>query len=349
MEVRLPIALGHSRNVLRLILPSDGDLYEPARDFLHACNLTVERHSARRYTGLIPSLDGTTVLFQRTADITQKVEEGSAELGITGLDRFLEHRREEGDGIPLIDGLGFGQCELVIAVPIAWLDVTSINDLADLALEFRQEGKQLRIATKYPRLVQRYLLERGVNYFSLVLATGTLEAAPAAGYADLIADLTASGETLRENRLKPLEDGTVLESQACLIGNRALLGRSPESLGLVKSILEMMEGHLQARFYYRVSANIRSSSAEAVAASILKRPDLAGLQGPTVARVYSADSEGWYAVSLIVAHGNLLEVVEHLRQAGGVDISTSQVSYLFREHCSAYEQMLSLLGVNKDA
>ena len=117
-------------------------------------------------------------MFQRTADVTTKVEEGSADIGITGLDRFLESRREAGNGIVLVEDLSFGRCELVLAVPSAWLDVTSLSDLADVALEFRQRGRHLRIATKYPRLVQRFLLENGINYFTLVMASGTIELHP---------------------------------------------------------------------------------------------------------------------------------------------------------------------------
>ena len=128
-----------------------------------------------------------------------------------------------------------------MAVPDSWLDVSSVADLADLALEFHQEGKQLRIATKYPRMLRRYLFDRGINYFTLVLTSGSLEAAPTAGYADLIADLTATGTTLRENRLKMLEDGTILVSQACLIANPLELAKSDRSLDLARSLTEMLE------------------------------------------------------------------------------------------------------------
>ena len=75
-------------NALRLVLPSDGDLHEPTLNFMKDCGLAVRRPSARRYTAYIPAVPGIEVLFQRTADITQKVEEGSAEVGITGLDRL---------------------------------------------------------------------------------------------------------------------------------------------------------------------------------------------------------------------------------------------------------------------
>ena len=334
---------GDGEGDLRLVLPSDGDLYEPALAFLRSCGIPVERPSPRRYTARIPSLPRSIVLFQRTADIAEKVEEGSAELGITGMDRFLEFREEGSPVIPVIEDLGFGHCELVLAVPDSWLDVVSMDDLADLALEFRQEGRQLRIATKYPRLVRGYLYHMGINYFSLVQASGTLEAAPAAGYADLIADLSATGATLRENRLKTLEEGTILVSQACLIGNPQLLKAAPLGLELVRPLLEIMEGHLRAGSFYRLTANVRGPSPEAVGKNILSRPGLAGLQGPTVSRVYSAEGEDLYAVSLLVPRDKLLDAVSHLRQTGGVDISASQVSYLFQEQCGPYQKLVDSL------
>ena len=333
-----------AEGVLRLGLPSDGDLYQPTLAYLEDCGLAVDRPNSRRYTGAIPTLPGVSVIFQRTADIAQKVEEGSVDLGITGLDRFKEYQRDDSDVILLIEGLGYGQCDLVVAAPESWLDVESLEDLADLSVEFRSLGRQLRIATKYPRIVGRFLTARAVNYFTLVQASGTLEAAPAAGYADLIADLSASGATLRENRLKALDGGVVLNSEACLVGNRKSLASSAEALSLARSILEMAEGRQRAGSLYRITANVRGASAEAVGASVLSKPDLAGLLGPTVSRVYNVDAEDWYAVTLVVSKDRLLETVDHLRSSGGRDISTSQVNYLFKERSAAYQNLLDSLA-----
>jgi len=324
---------------LRIALPSDGELYDSTIAFMRACGLTVSRPNSRRYTGTVPAIPGVEVLFQRTADVTQKVEEGSAELGVTGLDRVLEYRNDEARAAVLIEDLEYGRCEFVMAVPDSWMDVTSLSDLADLALEFRQEGKQLRIATKYPRLLRGYLYERGINYFTLVPASGAMEAAPAAGYADLIADLTATGVTLRENQLKQLDEGTILASQACLIANPVLLSVSSESLALARSIVELMEGHLRAEPYYRLTANVRAVSAEEVSSTVLARPDLAGLRGPTVARVYNIEEQDWFNVSLLIKKGQLLKAVDHLRDCGAIDVAASQLSYLFDGHSEAYENL----------
>ena len=324
---------------MRIALPSDGELYDSTIAFMRACGLTVSRPNSRRYTGTVPTIPGVEVLFQRTADVTQKVEEGSAELGVTGLDRVFEYRNDEARAAVLIEDLEYGRCEFVMAVPDSWMDVTSLSDLADLALEFRQEGKQLRIATKYPRLLRGYLYERGINYFTLVPASGAMEAAPAAGYADLIADLTASGVTLRENQLKQLDEGTILASQACLISNPVLLSVSREALALARSIVELIEGHLRAEPYYRLTANVRAASAEEVSSTVLARPDLAGLRGPTVARVYNIEEQDWFNVSLLIKKGQLLEAVDHLRNCGAIDVAASQLSYLFDGHSEAYENL----------
>ena len=329
----------NNNGLLRIALPSDGELYDSTLAFMKACGLTVSRPNSRRYTGTVPAIPGVEVLFQRTSDVASKVEEGSAELGVTGLDRVLEYRNDERKASVLIEDLEYGRCDFVLAVPNSWLDVTSLSDLADLALEFRQEGKQLRIATKYPRLLRGYLYERGINYFTLVPASGAMEAAPAAGYADLIADVTATGTTLSENQLKQLDEGTILSSQSCLIANPVSLGASSDALALARSIVELMEGHLRAEPYYRVTANVRAASAEKVSSTVLARPDLAGLRGPTVARVYNIEEQDWFNVSLLIKKDRLLEAVDHLRDCGAIDVAASQLSYLFDGHSDAYQAL----------
>ncbi|MEK7778445.1 MAG: ATP phosphoribosyltransferase, partial [Chloroflexota bacterium] len=318
--------------------------YESTLAFLRSSGLPVERSSPRRYTATIPTIPNTTVLFQRAADIPFKVEEGSADLGISGLDRFLEVRAEGGDSLLVMEDLEFGRCELVMGVPDSWVDVSSMGDLADLSLELRERGKDLRIATKYPRLVQRHLFRHGVNYFSLVQSSGTLEAAPAMGFADVIADITSSGVTMRENRLKTLVDGTILASQACLIGNKRLLAQEQSTSQEAKSLLEHMEAYLRARDFFSITSNILGGSPEEVAAHVTRRPELSGLKGPTISRVYSGDAGTWYAVTVVVPRDRLLMAVDHLRQIGGESVTVFQAHYVFQEQCKPYHELLQALG-----
>ena len=243
-----------------------------------------------------------------------------------------------------MDDLGFGRCELVMGVPDSWVDVASMGDLADLSIELRELGKELRIATKYPRLVQRHLFRHGVNYFSLVQSSGTLEAAPAMGFADVIADITSSGTTMKENRLKTLEDGAILASQACLIGNKRLLAQEQSTCQETESLLEHVEAYLRARDFFSITANIRGDSPEAVAAHVTQRPELSGLKGPTISRVYSDDAGAWYAVTMVVPRDKLLVAVEHLRRIGGGSVTVFQAHYVFQDECKSYQDLLQALG-----
>ena len=233
--------------MLRLAVPSDGALHEETLRLLTACGLDVHRSNQRRYTAEMPSLPGVTVHFQRSADIGLEVEEGTADLGVTGYDKYLETRREGGEAAVIIEGLDFGHSKLVLGVPDSWIDVESVSDLAELAMEFREEGRDLQVATKYPRSVERFLLRSGVNYFSLVPSSGTLEVAPAMGYADIIADITSSGTTLRENRLKTIQGGVIMSSEACLVANRRQVASSEEKLQLATALLERMEARLEGQ------------------------------------------------------------------------------------------------------
>ena len=325
--------------LLNLAVPSDGALHDPSLTFLRSCGIGVLRTNMRRYTAAIPSLPEASVLFQRTSDITQKVEEGSAEIGIVGLDRFMEMRSEDGDTGIVIENLGFGHCELIVGVPDSWVDVVSVADLADLAMEFREEGRDLRIATKYPRMVSRYLLNGGVNHFSLVQSSGTLEVAPAMGFADVIADISSSGTTMRENRLKPLSGGAILASQACLIANRRLLREDGDKLRVAGTLVELMEAHLQSREFYSVTANMRGETAEEVASCILEHSDISGLKGPTISRVYTWGGEPTFSVTVIVEKERLLPAIEQLREVGGSSVTVSQPNYVFRSECGAHSRL----------
>ena len=324
---------------LRLALPSSGALQQPSLDLLRACGIGVLRSSSRGYTAGIPSLPGVVVTFQRGSDITLKIEEGSADIGIVGLDRFLDGRHEDGDTRVILE-LGFGASQLVMAVPDPWLDVSSMADLADLSLELRSDGSDFRVATKYPRLVERHLLENGVNYFSLVQSSGTLEAAPSMGFADVIADITETGTTIRQNRLKQIHGGTIIASQACLVGRRFIAGPDDDAIGPARHLVERIEAHLAARGYYSITANIQAETADDVAGQVLGCSDISGLRGPTISKVHARGVEGWFAVTVMGEQKKLLSAVEQLRGIGGTSVSVSQPDYVFNSTCQAHRRLI---------
>ena len=335
--------------LLRVGVSSKGDFEEETRRFLDAAGLPVRRPNPRQYTGQVGNLPGAVVLFQRTADIVVKVAEGSTDVGITGYDIVAEYCQDESDVLVLLPRLGFRASRLVVAVPDAWLDVSTVEDLADLAVDFKRRGRELRVVTKFPNLVRDFFYRHGVGYFTLVQAEGALEAAPAMGYADLIVDITETGVTLRDNHLKVVADGTVLESQACLIGNRRALAASAAKRESLRQLLELCEARLRAQQYRTITANIRGESGEAVARHVLAQVETAGMTGPTIARVFPktalAGRESWYAVTLVVEARLLLRAVDHLRKSGASGITVTRPDYVFEDHSPAYLKLLHELQV----
>ena len=124
-----------------------------------------------------------------------------------------------------------------------------------------------------------------------------------------------------------------------MLANAESLRTSPEGRELARALTEMMEAHMRAEPFYRLTANVRGATAEAVSAMVLARPALAGLRGPTIARVHSVKEEDWFSVSLLVKKDMLLAAVDHLRGCGAVDVAASQLSYLFDSHSDAYDEL----------
>ena len=232
---------------LKLIIPSDGAMYESTLEFMEKVGLSVTRESKRRYIAHIPNLSGVTVLLLRSADITSTIEDGSADVGLLGEDRYLELRQENLPTEILLANLKYGNCSLTLGVPNSWADVSSIADVAEVAVEFRERGLSMRVATKSPRLTERYLLSHGINYFSLVRLSGTLELAPEMGFADIIADITSTGTTMKENQLKTIQGGTIIDSEACLIGNTNELSSNINKLNTAKQLLKTITGYFEGR------------------------------------------------------------------------------------------------------
>ncbi len=143
--------------------------------------------------------------------------------GVTGTDMVQEKLACGRRGSKRSRRLGFGQANLVIAVPDFWSDTTRLDDLDAVATAFRQaHGHRLRIATKYHRLVRDFLRRYGVSDYQLVDSQGATEGTVKNLTAEAIADITSTGETLQANHLRVLEDGLVLRSQATLVQDRAL-------------------------------------------------------------------------------------------------------------------------------
>jgi len=336
-----------NRSDIRLALPSKGALYQDTFNFLAACGLKVNRPNPRQYAATIPDLPNLTVMFQRPGDIVIGVREGTVDFGITGYDILAEKGVGDNGRTPLIlhDELGYGHCTLNLAVPEAQ-PIRTLDELAAWAKTLPADGRSLRVATKFPQVTGQFLAEHGVEPVKLVEVEGTLEIAPAIGFADLIADLVSSGITLRDNHLRPLSDGQILASQAVLIANKQTLQTRPEALDIARQMLEYIEAHLRAQGSYLVTANMRGDSPEAIAEAMQGRPYISGLQGPTVSRVVAPGTEtSWYAINIIVRQEHLFPAIAELRAIGGSGVIVTPCTYIFEEEPARYRAMLAALGM----
>ncbi len=359
----------------RLALPGKGALESATLGFLTECGLKVNRSNPRQYLARINGLPDLEVVFQRAADIPALVQDGDAALGITGYDILAEHRghgNEDGDEdhydddlIVLERDLGYGNCQLVVAVPETWIDVSTCADLWHLAGYYSTHKRRaLRIATKYPTLTGQFLRRQGITLCKIISPHGALEAAPLTDTADLIVDLTETGTTLRENHLKLLQDGVVLRSQACLIANTRLLRQHDQALRLTSMMLELIEAHVQARNRSLLTAHLQVESTEEMQriylgcqqrlqslvsglefqASSSNERERMGVSlattasGPAdIGTRYAASSHGPYRYSIsgvVNAKGpasELLEVVAVLRSVGATSINITPLTYRFAE------------------
>jgi ATP phosphoribosyltransferase len=333
-------ALVNRDDEIRLGLPSKGILSDAALELLADVGLHVYKPNPRQYRATIPSLPGLTVLFQRPGDIVVSVREGSVDFGVTGWDVVAERRGEDGDILVIHPGLGFGHCSLNVIVPEAWQGVNTMADLPGLASHL---GRPLRVATKFPNLSRAFFSERGMPDVELIFAEGTLEIAPTIGYADLIVDLVSTGTTLRDNRLKILGDGLVIQSQACLIANRNRLTTNPQALSIAKQLLEFIVAHLRALENVSIFANIRGDSTESIAQRMFTCSVIGGLQGPTLSPVATRQGDRWFATNLIVRKDQLVQAIAELRQIGGSGVVVMPVTYIFEEEPVEITNMLAAL------
>ena len=130
--------------------------------------------------------------------------------------------------------MGYGNCDLVIAVPQSWHNV---NNMSELRTAKQTNSSTLKVATKYPVQTNAFFSTNGLKNYEIISTNGAVEVAPQTGLADIIVDISSTGTTIRENDLKILDDGYLLFSQATMISNPELLSKSEDKLKSAKRLL----------------------------------------------------------------------------------------------------------------
>jgi ATP phosphoribosyltransferase len=208
---------------LVVAVPSKGRLAQPSLELLEAAGLAFELGERALH---VPCTNAPVeLLLVRPHDIPEYVQDGVVDAGVTGANLIVETSAK----VETLLELGFGRCTLEAAVP----EESALQRIADL------DG--LRVATAYPVSTKSALEQIGVKA-ELVLLSGSVEAAPRLGLSDAVIDLVSTGSTASANGLRRI--GTLLESQAVLIGGRRELGAKGEMLERLEM---MLRGVIAAR------------------------------------------------------------------------------------------------------
>ncbi len=207
---------------LKLGIPSKGRLQDETIAWFGARGVTIARSGAgREYAGRVEGAPELSLVLLAAAEIPGELAAGRLDLGVTGQDLVREEIPSWAERLEELAEMGFGFADLVVAAPAFWIDVRDMSDLDAVAAAFpARHGRRLRVATKYRRLAREFFRRHGVADYALVDSAGATEASVKNLAAEAIVDITSTGETLRDNHLRVLDDGVILRSQATLYSSR---------------------------------------------------------------------------------------------------------------------------------
>lgn len=319
---------------LVLAVPAKGRLQENAEAFFARSGLQlVKPRGARDYRGAVAGLDGVEVAYLSASEITAQLAAGSVHMGVTGEDLVREQIADADDKVVLIEPLGFGFANVVVAVPQAWIDVRTMADLDDVATGFRQHhGRKMRVATKYINLTREFFAAHGVIDYRIVESAGATEGAPAAGTAELIVDITTTGTTLAANALKIVDDGVMLRSQANLVAARTADWDSG-TRETARVILDRIAAQARARAYREVRSRFAACDARLVEDAKTKFGVATPFGGPT--------SSGM--LTLHCPPGQVYALTSFLRERGAEAVAVADLDYVFSKENPLFAKLEAAL------
>ena len=212
-------------NKIKIGLPSKGRLRDDSINFFQSKNLkVVNSFGDRNYFFNIEKNNEVEGIFLHAREIIERINDGTLDMGISGLDLLKEFPEVYSENIKTLQKLDFGFADLVVAAPKDWLDVQNMADLEEVSFDFREKyARRMRVATKYPNLTESFFLSKGVSQFRVVPSLGATESYPFTGSAELITDITSTGSTLKANNLRIINDGSILKSSACVFVSKKFL------------------------------------------------------------------------------------------------------------------------------
>ena len=222
-----------TKEMITILTLSKGRMKAEAEQVFKKNKLKITQESERSLIGFIKGYPNIRILYMNATEIIEALGKGIGDIGISGKDLWRESEQSIQSNIALAKEYDWGKSDLVVAVDNMWLDCVNPTDLEDISYEFYQKKKRLmRCATKFKNLARSWFNSKGITQYELISSLGATEAANKLT-ADLIVDLSTTGETLRQNNLKVID--TILSSSACLFYSK----KSIKKKGL-KKILKLL-------------------------------------------------------------------------------------------------------------
>ncbi len=317
---------------LIVAVPAKGRLQENAEAFFARAGLRlIKPRGLRDYRGTIEGLEGVEIAYLSAGEIATQLAQGAAHLGVTGEDLVRETIPQPEERVILLDGLGFGFANVVVAVPQAWIDVRSMADLDDVATAFRlRHNRKMRVATKYVNLTRAFFAAHGISDYRIVESLGATEGAPAAGTAELIVDITTTGNTLAANALKVIEDGVMLRSQANLVAARGA-DWNEAARQTARSILDRIASQDRARAFREMRTRFPGCDDALLAQARERFGIVTPFGGPT--------SSGM--LTLHCPPGQVFALADFLRERGAQAVSVSDIDYVFTQDNPLFERLIA--------
>lgn len=272
---------------IRIAIQKSGRLNEESLKLLKDCGISINNGKDQLKTSA--SNFPIDIYYLRNGDIPQYLRDGVVDLAIVGENLLIE----KGEDLKTLTSLGFSKCRVSIAVP----KEAEYNSFQDLA------GK--KIATSYPKTVQKYLDQWGVAA-DLHIINGSVEIAPNIGLSDAICDIVSSGSTLFKNNLKEVE--VLFKSEAVLVNGKALSNEKQEILDTLMFRINAVNAGKNSRY---VIMNVPNDAIETISNM------LPVLKSPTVMPLVE---EGWSSLHSVVDKNTFWRMVDALKAAGACDI-----------------------------
>ncbi|WP_127090087.1 ATP phosphoribosyltransferase [Aquabacter cavernae] len=320
---------------LILAVPSKGRLQENVNAFFARAGMSlVQARGARDYRGALNGVDGVEVAYLSASEIAGALAAGTAHVGVTGEDLVRENIPHADSRVALLEKLGFGHANVVVAVPQAWIDVRCMDDLDDVAGHFHSRtGRRIRVATKYVNLTRAFFARHGIVDYRIVESAGATEGTPASGSAELIVDITTTGSTLAANALKVVDDGVILKSEANLVASLT----APWTIGArtaARAMFDRMAAERRARTMREVRTRFTRADAGLVERAVQDFRCVAPFGGPT--------SSGM--LTLHCPPDTLHALAVFLRGHGASMVTVGAIEYVFASDNPLYEMLEARLS-----